>query len=88
MSERNYLQNGICYKDLATAQNDFLSRIEDPYSRQSWADRFSYMQPSEIERLFPPCQRFGDYYLEFFVALISVVVLLLCFRYIKRASEL
>lgn len=88
MSERNYLQNGICYKDLTTAKNDFLSRIDDPYARQSWADRFNYMSETEITNLFPTCQRFGDYYLEFFVALISIVVLMLCFRYIKRVTEL
>lgn len=84
----SYLQNGICYKNIQHAQNDFISRMNEPIARNFWINRFKTMSESELQAFFPECVSFQDYYLPFLISLLGLVCLILVMKYAKRATEI
>lgn len=81
-----YLQNGICWGTSEEAKNDFLSRIGDFSDRVEAMDRFKSMATGEIRLFFPDCVTAVEHYYKYQAALLSIVVLLLCLAWIKKAA--
>ena len=83
-----YLQNGVCYADVASAKRDFVSRVADIAARSDGVAALNQMTDRQLAAFFPDCVTSAQFFTVFLKEMLAITVILIVFAYAKKAAFL